>query len=732
MTQRRPARTVCGVATLLTWILAGAPAEAAPAATRDYVVKPGDTCLAIAERELGDRAGYRKLHELNPGLGALPHNLVPGTILKLPAASGTAPPDARLSRAQGVVRFRKPELEHWDAAAAGLDLFRAWRIRSNARSSADVVFRDNSLLAMRENTIVVIFGATAPSAASRHTEAVLETGGLESKLTAASRTHLVVRTPSSEARLAAGRSLVTVDSRGTSIVANHAGTPVAVRGVDARRRPTGASVAVTAGMGSKVEPQQPPSPPRKLPPPPAWPAGPDRFIDLGAAGATVAMRWTPVTAAAHYRVEILAAGGGELVSAEVPARVTSFEAHRLPPGDYVARVSTIDADRFESVRSPDRAFRVVTAQVFAPGASQPLTPPPPPAAASTAAEAPDLTLPTPALRLARGSRVVAPDGMTCGLAAEPGRPELTLTGVGEVAITCTPSRAPAGAATPPPSIPASVVPIRLGAVPAGPSRAIAAGTATHVIVTVASDGALGTGLTVHASEELRIVSATPGDGVIDVVVEPTGSGGDRGRLIVAAGAAELGSVELALVPRPGLDAATRPGAAPIGATRPARLQLGGYTGYQLYRTDPRAGAELGRATDPAAAIGPGPAVGARLVVSLLPGLALDTELGLVIGTWAATPGRSVILTWRSHASLALGDLGSASLHLIAGAGTDSLLRTIPGTRRDTAIVLDRGLRVSFRDSTRRVTWWLELRDDLTPSRDGSSSDVLSLRAGFLR
>jgi len=708
-------RNVRRIAVAACLVLAG-PALADPTPTRDYVVQPGDSCVAIAERELGDRALYPKIHELNPGMGPLPHNLTPGTILKLPGASGAASPDATLTAAHGGVGYRSPELTEWRPAVPGLALFRAWSVRSRDRSTAELTFRDRSQLAMRENTIVIIFGPTAPRAQVSHGEAVLESGGLESRLDAASRPSLVVRTPSSEALLAGGHALVTVDRAGASVVANHGGAAVAVRGTDTRRQATGSSVAVAEGMGTRVEPKRPPTPPRKLPPPPGWPTGADRFVDLAGAGATVTLRWAPVAVAVDYRVELLSAGI-ELTAVEVPAAVTSLELHHLAPGDYIAHVSTIDADRFESLRSADRAFHVVAAAVFPPGATAALVPPAAPAPSDAG---PDLTAAVPRPRFATGSRIVAPAGMTCGVVGGARASELTLPAPGDVALECATADGAVAA-----TLAATVVPLRVTGAPAGPTPVIARRTPTRVIVTIAGDAAFGTAMTVRTSEELTVLSTTPGDGTLEVVVLSTGRGGDRGRLTVAAGTTELGSLDLAIEPRAQLASAV------ASTTRGPRLEIGAYAGYHMYRTGERAGAALGGAVDPAAVIGPGPALGLHLGSWLLPRLGVEVEAGIVAGSWANVAGHSLIATVRTHGTLTLLERSRVGLHLVVGGGADLLVRTIPGTRRDTAAVFDGGLRLTVGDG-HGLRWWLEARDDLEPSRDAAASSVLDVRAGFLR
>jgi hypothetical protein len=79
--------------------------------------------------------------------------------------------------------------------------------------------------------------------------------------------------------------------------------------------------------------------------------------------------WSPVAGARVYRVEIARMPSGrELIAAvEVPSDVSRFEIHRLPPGLYYARVSTIDGELFESRPSDAYAFEIVLGRLDAPG-----------------------------------------------------------------------------------------------------------------------------------------------------------------------------------------------------------------------------------------------------------------------------------------------------------------------------------------------------------------------------
>ena len=63
----------------------GAPAQpAAPAASKTYTVKPGDTLSQIAKSQLGNASAYMKIFELNKDQLTDPNQIKPGQVLKLP------------------------------------------------------------------------------------------------------------------------------------------------------------------------------------------------------------------------------------------------------------------------------------------------------------------------------------------------------------------------------------------------------------------------------------------------------------------------------------------------------------------------------------------------------------------------------------------------------------------------------------------------------------------------
>ncbi len=85
-----------------------AHADDAPGTVR-YTVQKGDTCAKLALRVYKDPRGVELIHTANPGLGPLPHNLVPGTVLLFPPKADKEGPDARLTAFRNQVIVQVPD-----------------------------------------------------------------------------------------------------------------------------------------------------------------------------------------------------------------------------------------------------------------------------------------------------------------------------------------------------------------------------------------------------------------------------------------------------------------------------------------------------------------------------------------------------------------------------------------------------------------------------------------------
>ncbi len=411
---------------VLCFSFATTPASAQPPTATDsveiieYTVVAGDNCGRIAQRMWGNARRYDIIHSYNPDMGPPPHQLIAGTVLHLPrvATDASALPDARVTAAERSVTARPSTAETWRAAAVGLPLYRGWHVTTEERSSAELTFRDTSVIAMRADTLVIIFGDAAGRVRRGGTEATLDHGTMRTALGAlrgdaggGSALALHVTTLSGSADMNGGSSVVSVDDGGTSRISAHVGE-VSVRGE------TGPAVSVPEGMGSAVVPHARPTPPRPLPAAPTWMNGPRRFLGAPGRGAVISGEWAAVANARTYHVEIArSADGRDVVSTtEVPSSVTRFELHGFPAGTYYLRVSTIDMDFFESRPSEVLTVVAADARFLAPGATEGGTFP----AIDPSEEPGPLELPF-------GTRVSVPDDVHCVLADGSSASEIVVT-----------------------------------------------------------------------------------------------------------------------------------------------------------------------------------------------------------------------------------------------------------------------------------------------------------------
>ena len=360
----------------------------------NYTVQPGDTCTRIATRFYGDRRRYDLIHHANPELGPPPHRLRAGQVLRLPRLPRN---EAEIVRTHRIVETRAPTSPGWARARRGAPLSRGHQVVTRDHSSAEVRWRDGSLLAMRERTLLIVHAAGRRTTRSAPRRARLEHGALRAHLAALAG--VAVHTPSSVATVEGGDVLVDVDAEGASRVANLGGR--------AEVSANDTTVTLPVGTGTVVQPGRTPSAPRRLPPPPRWAndlAG--RFVGVSPGGGTLRGSWHPVDGAQRYRVEVSRqADGRELVaSVEVDASQNQFAIHHLEAGTYYVSVATIDTEFLEGRSSPRRAMVVREARIVPPGGGEP---------PADEYDPGDPSLPFSAPRILVGTMLVAPLGFRC-------------------------------------------------------------------------------------------------------------------------------------------------------------------------------------------------------------------------------------------------------------------------------------------------------------------------------
>lgn len=400
-----------------------AQALSAPAASHDtfpYTVAPGDTCVSLSTRFFGERKRYDLLHEDNPSMGPAPHRLVPGTVLNIRVLDRSEA-DAIVTRRVHRVQARAPGTDAWAEAQRGQELFKGWHVNTYADSQAEVTFRDQSRVHLRENTLIIVYGGSDRTQRRSGGEAFLERGDLRVAL---GDLRLKVTTASAQARLQGGAAVVSVGEAGASRVSNFEGGAAVVAEPGSK-----GGVSVRPGFGSVVKKGKRPSRPKKLPAAPRWRSQSELLVvGLRESGGILHGSWTPVEGAAAYRVEVRDGDGSVVAARRADAGTTRFEVHRVPVGDYDVRVSTIDADQLESQPSSSLTVHVAEFGLRKPGQSKPDDRAYDPGDPSVAPVTPQVVA---------GAELIVPDGVTCqasGRNAEPAR--ITLAAAGRALIVC--------------------------------------------------------------------------------------------------------------------------------------------------------------------------------------------------------------------------------------------------------------------------------------------------------
>jgi phage tail protein X len=300
-----------------------------------HVVKKGDTCASIAEQYYGDSRLVDVLHKANPALASVPppHNLKEGTIVLVPPKpAAESAPDARLTTVRNRVDVLAPETRPGKPKDP---LFRGNRVSTEASSSADVTFRDESQVKLGERTLVVILG-DVKSAAKKEEPAIgtqLVTGHLRAFMSGKSKNEIAVQTSAS-------------DEKKTSRLAVYQGqSSISAQGVKRD---------VVPGFGSKAELGKPPTVPKPLPPAPVWTKLPMRvLLDKGSGAPPIIGEYdlppAPTTKATEWRIQV---GRDErfrdlVLDTKVSFTTKRFEGRTPGPGHYWLRVSAIDDDHFE-------------------------------------------------------------------------------------------------------------------------------------------------------------------------------------------------------------------------------------------------------------------------------------------------------------------------------------------------------------------------------------------------
>jgi len=337
-------------------------AQAVEPEVRTYVVQPGDSVWSIAAEFYGSGDRYPIIYQYNDFVAKPPFLLKPGQTLRLPILGQG--PEAQLDWLLRDVKAKPPRALDWLEARERMNLWRLYRVATGDESAAHIVFEDTTELKLRENALLVIYGASASAArTARHdkVEVMLEQGTIQGGLATLDegvpgQKPLVIKTPSGQVDLLAKLAQVQAEIT-TSIVSVYDG--------NATVKAQGAAVDVQGGQGTVVKKGKRPEKARPLPDPPRWvDPQPALVAVLAGQDGTWEAAWLAAERAETYRVELAtdATFKQVLFDAEIGSGVTRMRLAELKPGQYAVRVSTRDADKLESRPGDARLIEVVTMQ----------------------------------------------------------------------------------------------------------------------------------------------------------------------------------------------------------------------------------------------------------------------------------------------------------------------------------------------------------------------------------
>ncbi|PRQ04432.1 hypothetical protein ENSA5_07680 [Enhygromyxa salina] len=291
------------------------------------------------------------------------------------SASAHDGPDGKITHKHNEVRKQPAAEAEWQDAQVGDLVYKQGRVNTLDSSTAAVVFRDDGSVAMRANTLLIVYGHHAlRNKKVIAMDAELERGALRARLGelegGSDDRQAVIATPSAKTDLEGGNSLLKVDDEGTSRIHNHGDGNTTVSGK------AGGRAKVAKGMGVKVKKAKRVAKPIPLPPTPTWLDGPRTFLSVSGRISGIRGSWGTISAAQSYFFEVAAdVEGVEVLSAiEVPKSVENFEVHGLLAGDYHVRVASVDDDQFESIPSDAVSVSLVDVELLGPGGVAPTWP----------------------------------------------------------------------------------------------------------------------------------------------------------------------------------------------------------------------------------------------------------------------------------------------------------------------------------------------------------------------
>ena len=318
-----------------------------------YVVRPGDTLKDITERFLGDWTLWQENWRLNPNIKD-PNLLLPGQELQIILDRKLPPRTVQVTMVARDVQ-QKPNPNPWTGADIGDLLQEEDGLRTGERSSAEVVFDDDTTLTLSEESIIFLrrVGSTLRGQPQETVEVVDGQADLAARSRRGKRVDIELIMGETVARPKPG-----ADGRAeTRARQNETGdSALMVFSGDSAVEAGGETVQVPKGMGTTIAPGAAPSPPERLLPAPR-PAEPP--ADSSWDYSNIRFSWSAVRGAEAYVLEICRdAKCSSLVERRADLTDTAWSAGGLPIGDLFWRVSAIAPSGLDGYASRATPLRI--------------------------------------------------------------------------------------------------------------------------------------------------------------------------------------------------------------------------------------------------------------------------------------------------------------------------------------------------------------------------------------
>ena len=321
-----------------------------------YTVRPGDTLIGIAQRYLIKAWQWPAIQQANQVDD--PHHILPGTVLRIPAAMlRRAPAEAKIEASSGTVRWRPPDGD-WRNAVSGQELAAGSTLETLDDASALLRLADGSSLLLSPNSQIVL-DSLSVFAGGLMVDSRLRLQRGQTDVTAnpdkGANRHLRIQTPSAQAVVRGTRFRVGVDSEMT-----REETLVGRVGVSA----AGRRVSVRSGHGTVARLGAPPIKPVALLPAPDVTALPARFEQL-----PLRFPVPQLAGALAWHGEIAPDDAFDRLLRSKTAQGAALTFADLPNGNYVLRLRAADINGLQGLDAMHRF--VVFARPFSPGLNAP-------------------------------------------------------------------------------------------------------------------------------------------------------------------------------------------------------------------------------------------------------------------------------------------------------------------------------------------------------------------------